>query len=80
MVKPIKQLVKKMFKNGELISFGIQDMKNGVNSNYASCYMKGKKVLFRGECNMLTSSTSTSRNMLLTVTDGKTQKILGKFY
>ena len=76
MAKSIKELLKKMHKKKELVSLEKQDKENGVVNNWTSCYVKGKKVFVRGECS---NSSPSSRNALLTITHGKTNKIIGNY-
>ena len=77
MTKQIDQLIKKMHDNGKLLSLQSQDSQNGVKHNWTSCYVKKKQMIVRGEHG---KPSSLSRNALLTLTNGKTNQVMGMLY
>ena len=74
MTKTIDQLIKKIKKNGKLLSFEHQDKQNGVFANHSSCFVENDKIIIRGEYN---NPNSSNRNAIISLTNVKTQEIIG---
>ena len=71
--KPMRKEIKKLMRNGEVLSFQKVDAKKKVMSIWSSCFVEENNVIIRGQYN----NNSLEKTLVMAI-DGNNKELIGE--